>query len=509
MSRIQLFRCLSLAFVFETSAYDIWHPLDIQSVICPSAPGTTTITVDLNDIATSERTVPHIFSFFRTFENSVKIYFNAVDADGKVFVNGSDTVTYGSPVKMALNLASVTLSKVPPVPSCAANSAVACPGCPAGACDDRRLATQVEELKENDLLEVEEEEPEQVEQEEELEEEEVKQDVHKDDESLSAERRLLSGRILKSSGGRSSSRAKSSSSKSSSPRPAPRPPTYTPYSKASRSKGTDAASYAGARRRANPLTARRRGNPAPLGARRRIPSPVSGIANKNPANPAAASYGYGSQSKINSNYPAGYSKTSYGFAGGKAHKGSSGKNIGMKLAGAAAVGGVMGMYVGSRWGHHGWGWRGRRCHHGGSASDCDTCYRDHSNCQSEVLSDAARDDLMSTGFMPADFFPGADVLAQLKSPANFTIYKIEGDDFTDTSGLCPPSGWTLDRRLIGVPDWTPRDPQPDMFITLGSMMELDEPLEGEYTHYGVDEAAFRGPSFALAFLLCLSLRRLW
>lgn len=111
---------------------------------------------------------------------------------------------------------------------------------------------------------------------------------------------------------------------------------------------------------------------------------------------------------------------------------------------------------------------------------------------------AARDDIMGTGFIPTDFV----------SPATFTIYKIEGADFTDLSGLCPPVGWdpNASRRLVS---WTPKDPQPDLWVTVTPLMELEEQLELDVTHYDVSSAFMHGPSFVLAALLAFGLRQFW
>lgn len=309
-------------------------------------------------------------------------------------------------------------------------------------------------------------------------------------------RQLLSGRSLKKSGGKSSSyKSKSKSPPAKSP-PAKRPPLVTPSVP---SKGTTAASYTGARRRIDTATARRRQQPVPTGARRRINSPVDGKKWTNPTKPQTGNYGYASQSKINSNYPGGYSSSSYGYVGANAHKANSNKNMMMKVAAGAAVGAgvgvVAGYYIGSRWGHNGWGYRNRQCvHSSGFSGTCTECYKRYDGCSRLQNRAAARDDVMAASFIPIDF----------KSPVNLTIFKIEGEDFQDLAGLCPPADWDGVRRLTS---WTPKDPQPDLWITLSVMMELEEPLAADTTNYA-NVSVGQGPSWLLIpMLLVLSLCR--
>jgi len=106
-----------------------------------------------------------------------------------------------------------------------------------------------------------------------------------------------------------------------------------------------------------------------------------------------------------------------------------------------------------------------------------------------------RDDMMTTGFIPADF----------TSPITVEIVKIEGEELLPVSGICPPSDWDGSRRLES---WTPADPQPDLFITITTMMELEEDLAMDVTHHA-SEAAMHGPSCALTILIALCLRRFW
>jgi len=254
----------------------------------------------------------------------------------------------------------------------------------------------------------------------------------------------------------------------------------------------------------DPATARRRGTPVPTGLRRRITSPATSSTHSNPNLASAGNYGYGSKGAMNSNFPGGYSKASYGYVGAKAHRGSADKKLMMKAAAVGVVGGMAGYYLASRWGHRGWGWRSRRCQQY-SANDqtgrdvsCSDCYQENDvRCETAETQDAARDDLMSTGFIPHDFV----------SPINISIYKVESEEFA--SGVCPPNDWdgdlSGDRRLSS---WTPKDPQPDLYLTISTMFELEEKLEDNMGLAG--NAAICGPSaMLLTCIIIFGLRRLW
>jgi len=107
--------------------------------------------------------------------------------------------------------------------------------------------------------------------------------------------------------------------------------------------------------------------------------------------------------------------------------------------------------------------------------------------------------MMRTGFVPKDF----------ASPIKITIYKIEGKDFT-TGGVCAPDGWSPNATLSNT-TWTtgPADPYPDMFLTLTSMLELEENLAWDTTaNAGLRKANIHAPLLALTMLLAIGLRRI-
>lgn len=216
----------------------------------------------------------------------------------------------------------------------------------------------------------------------------------------------------------------------------------------------------------------------------------------NPNSASAGNYGYSNQQKINNNYPGGYSSSSYGYTGANAHKGSSSTKYIMGAAVAGVVVGGGAMYLGSRWSQNGWGWRNRNCDSGGYSSQ-----NRGRNCQ--MNRNANRDDMMGTGFIPADFI----------SPISLTIYRVDGSDFIDTTtgvppvGVCPPNGWDAEKN---EPAWTPVDPFPDIYLTLTPMMELEETLGSDTTHYAnAAKASFQEMSpFLLLVLLAFNVRRL-
>lgn len=221
-------------------------------------------------------------------------------------------------------------------------------------------------------------------------------------------------------------------------------------------------SYSTARRRLNPVTARRRGQPVPTGVRRRVTSPVDGKTYSNPSNAAAGNYGYGSTTAIQQNFPSGYSSQSYGYTGGMAHKSTSKTQLIMAAAGAGVVGGLAAGYLYSRWSRDGWGWRYSNCNaygHSWSGS-CSECYRYYSRCQRTLPHNAARDDIMGTGFIPGDF----------KSPIVLTVFSLTGTEY-DKSIICPPNDWNASTN---TPAWT--YPENDIFVTLTPMTELAEML---------------------------------
>lgn len=445
-------------------AYTTWTPIDAQAIVCKSlgAPGQATVSINVTsqDTVWIDRWKPHIITFYRTTTGSSQIQYGALDSSAPQ-------------PKPVIGTMTTNLIKVPGQPTYGgrrlaskATDAVTKPEVQAEPTLDDLLEEEDGDMPEDheDLLEVEEE-----------------FNIETDDQAMAEfEEQRATGRVLKSG------RSRSSSSRSRSPpaRPSPPPkPTYSP---------SDPRSYSTARRRANPATARRRGNPVPPGVRRRVTSPVqhNGQASKfsNPSNAAAGNYAYGSQTKIDNNFPSGYSSSSYGYTGGMAHKSTSSSKIMMAAAGGA-VAGMGAYYLYSRWSRGGWGWRNSRCEAttmwGNTWSgSCTECYYRYSSCRRLFQRNAARDDIMGTGFIPGDF----------TSPIKITFYSLTGSEFEE-SVICPPAGYNFTTNTDANGNaWNP--PDADIFVTLTSMMELAETLDGQ----NYDQASLVAASRSFACL---------
>merc|ERR1711865_413134 len=214
------------------------------------------------------------------------------------------------------------------------------------------------------------------------------------------------------------------------------------------------------RPRPSPVIGARRRMVTPTGLRRRITSPVDNKRYSNPSSSRTRSYGYQSTTIINKNYPSGYKSTGYGYTGVKAHSKGSTKKIVM-AAGAGVVVGAAGYYAYSRWSScgygygcgYGWRYGNPYCSYGsqckrtaatGYCSDgyCSDCYSLYSQCERTLPLDAARDDLMSSGFIPADYV----------SPIELEISQIVGPEFAQ-SVICPPAGWSPNPSSSNV-SWT-------------------------------------------------------
>lgn len=178
---------------------------------------------------------------------------------------------------------------------------------------------------------------------------------------------------------------------------------------------------------------RRRGYTT-TGVRRRTYGYDGHSSYSNPHSPAAGSYGYTSQSAAYHNYggrPP--TVTPYGYSGAYGYQGHTGTKIAMALAGGVVAGAGV-SYLYHHWGTGRVDYNHMSCFSGwwsGSCSDCTTRFA-ASACYTEVSPsfDAARDDIMATGFIPADYtFPVM---------VNFT--EVVGEDYL-ASRICPPPGW--------------------------------------------------------------------
>lgn len=156
----------------------------------------------------------------------------------------------------------------------------------------------------------------------------------------------------------------------------------------------------------------------------------------------------------------------------------TGAKIALAAAGGLLVGGATGYMFSNM--HAGWNGFGEHCSADGSPVSCNDCPSQHGSnrCFIEFAPPTpfARDDVMTTGFIPADFV----------GPVTINFTAIVGQDFLP-SKVCPPVGWTPGvsqnvskwnlpvRRLQNVSRWTPPEGH-DLFASLTRVEQLeDEP----------------------------------
>ncbi len=217
------------------------------------------------------------------------------------------------------------------------------------------------------------------------------------------------------------------------------------------------STYSSPRRRTGPSPSPPSTGVGQAGSRRRTFG-YDNKAHNNPSNPAAGNYGYQTSSAAASNFggkiPTG---TPYGYTGANAYSGSSGS--GAKIAMAAGAGLLAG-YVGSQLLTPSWTGYSREqmmnfdCKSGSWTGFCRDCVNLHGakNCEMLISPkiDATRDDLLNTGFIPANF----------AWPLVVNITKISSTAF-DPSQVCPNAS---------DPNWSPSQKQ--LFITLTTLQEL-------------------------------------
>lgn len=199
--------------------------------------------------------------------------------------------------------------------------------------------------------------------------------------------------------------------------------------------------------------------------------------------PQIGPYGYTNTNQFNQNY--GYNQphaTPYGYSGSNAYRPSSqgGSNTGKLLlagGGGLAAGYVLGSWASSssRPSSNSW-WNTRQtnqytsCSINGMSSPCDQCYNNYGayKCVTpfEPPVNMGRDDLMDSGFIPADY----------RSPLVVKITKLAGSEF-GASKVCPPEdvlacikGYNATPCIVS---WTP--PQDSfIFVTLTQVSPLSE-----------------------------------
>jgi len=173
---------------------------------------------------------------------------------------------------------------------------------------------------------------------------------------------------------------------------------------------------------------------------------------------------------------------SYGYSGANARPAAaSSSNTGMKIAAAAGAGllvGGVGMYAYSRMNSN-----NNDCNRGSYSGNCGDCYSRYS--RSECYKDTGydrplgRDDIMTEGFIPYDYFNPVNNL-----PITVRISSIAGASFTKTN-TCPSmhKGWnetvTVCQNDAAVTDksvcnWKPKEK--DIFFTLTQMEPLEDRL---------------------------------
>jgi len=367
-------QCLfAAACIASASANSTLYFIDVSSILCGSQ-GEVQIDIALDTIPASQQGDPHILTFFRTSTNAVTLQYNLTDSS--------------TPENQTLDSANVTLRGL--------NTSSA-----------RRLLDNGEE--EGNNVEVG-----SVDETAGLDEGESDVTVEQGDGDGARGRRL--GGFRRRSSSFSSPRRRSSSSSSSSSSSAGATPATSP--------AAGAGSFGQHRRRAAPAA-----GPATAPA-----APASRWGN--PQTPGGSSYGYASTSALNHNYggraPA---STGYGYSGAGAYRGGSGAQIAM-AAGAGVLAGVGASYAWSKL-HNLMGSLGEECwagdQHYKSCAECRLKHSPASDCAGHFTPkvDLARDDLMNSGFVPAN----------VTGPLRLIITGVMGVDFTPEM-LCPPSNWT-------------------------------------------------------------------
>eukprot|EP00928_Gymnodinium_smaydae_P069807 TRINITY_DN5353_c0_g1_i2.p1 TRINITY_DN5353_c0_g1~~TRINITY_DN5353_c0_g1_i2.p1 ORF type:complete len:320 (-),score=39.45 TRINITY_DN5353_c0_g1_i2:137-1039(-) len=254
------------------------------------------------------------------------------------------------------------------------------------------------------------------------------------------------------------------------------------------SSPTSRPASVGGRRRVQDISPRRRveglrRRRTVAGESRRRSADIYGGANSvqnSDAHRRRVAYGYTTNQGVMNNYNGNVpQKSSYGFTGQAAKKGSKMK-IAMGVAAGFAAGaavGVGGYYVYNRMSNKNWGgdYRDRSwCSApGGGTMTCNDCYQRYGSnaclnenqcfsaqgCNYKMQKDTVRDDIMATGVVPQDF----------TAPFTLTITKIVGDDFA-ASDICPAkqpddvaaAGWEKASSFSN-----------DLFVTLSEMDVLE------------------------------------
>mmetsp|Transcript_41068 Transcript_41068/g.129299 ORF Transcript_41068/g.129299 Transcript_41068/m.129299 type:complete len:640 (-) Transcript_41068:152-2071(-) len=394
-----------------------WHYVDVQKVVCPGQGGWTVVNISAPP---GDVHHPHIFTLFRTSKQAVTVHFDVRDAAGKVVAEARGTT-----------LQALSGRRLRSEPA-------------AGAVGDTLFAASSSSTPERRL----------------------------------SSRRRSGGSF--SAGSSYSAPRRRSSTYYSPRRRGPISPVGSPRRRGSSGTGSPRrrSSVVGTPRRRVPSSnvgTRRRTSNVNFNAPRRRGYVQSGVRRRtygvqnsrynNPHSPGSGYYGYTNQRPMYNNFGGRPPMmTPYGYSGANAYRGHSGARIVMALAGGVAAG-VAGSYLFHHWGSfrnlfH------MNCFSGSWTGNCHSCTSlfAASSCFTSVSPsfNAARDDLMDTGFVPADY----------TFPLYVNVSGVQGVSFLPTR-ICPPPGWTPEMNAT----WSPPDNE-SIFITLTAMAELGTPADG-------------------------------
>ncbi|CAL1139315.1 unnamed protein product [Cladocopium goreaui] len=220
------------------------------------------------------------------------------------------------------------------------------------------------------------------------------------------------------------------------------------------------------RRRAAVLPSPRRRTYSSDGRRRSFSS------YSNPSRPNMGQYGYANQHYAYQNYGGQMPMTTpYGYSGANAYQGSSGNGMKIAIAGGA---GLLAGIAANKLMHH-WGGYSQEqlmnapCSRGSWQGTCGTCMNQYgaNNCNAMLAPkfNAARDDLMSTGFTPA----------QVQWPLQVRVTHVAGPEFNPMLICTPPAPGMA------------HPPVPQVFLTLTALQSYSNSggsPYGGYSQYG-------------------------
>lgn len=457
-------------FLFVTGTWaqqsfsGVWHSLDVPSVVCPGRQGYATVTISKPTTAEYE---PHILTVFRTAKNPVELSFLAKDSNGIVADQRTPVTLQGHARRLQINQTSQLQQSKPgngtqKATANAANGTV-WSHCSGKDCPESRLRR------------------------------------------LFSMRRRMSSSVRRRNGGTKPININPMSWFSPRRRRALSGAAYSGAAAA-----TGAAGVAGARRRGTAPVAPATGTGASYSSVRRRISTMGtsnsfhrrrsyqggyGGSYTNPYSSYSAPYGYPSSNWAYQSF-GGHMPTAtpYGYTGANAYSSSSG----LPIALAAGAGLLASYAMGHHSGHYGHYWHGysqadmykMQCASGAWTGGCQSCVSSYGAPSCNVLLspqlDVARDDLMSTGFVPS----------QISWPLVVNVTHVAGDDFRP-SAICPPQD--PDAKSA----WTP-PPMKELFISLSALPSPPPAMLGSGPGYGYGNSmANQGGSPVISNLVLL------